>query len=196
LVYLVYSIIMKNINKEILMVLRDSESKLQKIIAKAANKSEYDTVDTARTIAEQISILRDKLASSMPQKPSSKEFKPSNYPKFEVKNNRLIRTGWLKKQERGYTHEVSKSFFDLTVKAMASLAQKGAGPVTTEAIIKQIKETESKPIPGYQVYVVIGMLRGKTWIEQEGRKGYKIPIDIETKAEKEWKILAGESSMD
>jgi hypothetical protein len=102
----------------------------------------------------------------------------------------LIRIGWSKKQRREYTHKTPRSIFDTTIKAMAALAQSGAGPFTAEQLIDQINTMEPEAIPSYQVYGVIGMLRGTNCIKQIGREGYDIPPELVEKANRKWSELS------
>jgi len=185
--------------RELNVILVESEKKLKKLIADSADAGEYDAVESARTAAVTICNLRSKLNISRPhsknsggygksqkEKISSQVLQPAGYPKFEIINDSLIRTGWSKKEKVEYAHSVPKSAFDATVKAMENLTKHETEYVTAEDIISSV---ESVPVPSYQVYVTIGVLRQKGHIKKIGRKGYKIPLDIATKAEMEWKNL-------
>jgi len=195
----------KDIEK-ILGILTKCESDLQEVIVEAAKEGDYRSVDMAKTAAVNVSNVKARIKnpSSKPQakgvsvvshrkrKSSSRKGGKSRYPKFNVKNDTLIRIGWSKKQKREYTHKAPKFVFEGTVKAMAALAQNGAGPFTAEEIIEQVNHMESEMIPSYQVYVVIGFLRARKCIVQVGREGYNIPVDVCGKAEDVWRSVSGE----
>jgi len=181
---------MKNKNTKIDNILKETERKLQKAISIAANKGDYSVVEKARTTAVEICNIRSKLTIYSPQREeTSVKVKPSDYPRFEVISNELIRTGWSKKQQVEYAHKIKKSSFDKIVKVMAELAQSATGPISAETIINRIEDMESGNIPSYQIYVVMGLLKNKNCIKQKGRKGYEILPDIEIKAEKQWRNL-------
>jgi len=112
------------------------------------------------------------------------------YPKYEVKNDTLVRIGWSKKEKREYTHKVSQRVFYETVEVMGRLAQGGAGPFMAEKIIEQANNAKSETIPSYQVYVVLGLLRQTNCIKQVGREGYDIPPKLMEKAEGKWSELS------
>ena len=189
--------------EKIIGILTKCESDLRKLIVGAAKAGDYRSVDMARVAAVDIHNLRDRVLSPSlkrkqkvggevslrKRKSASRKRGRTGYPKFEVKNDTLIRIGWSKKERREYTHKTPRTAFDGTVKVMAALAQNGAGPFTAEEIIEQVNHTESETIPSYQVYVVIGFLRARKCIVQVGREGYDIPTEIATRARKEWEAV-------
>ena len=191
---------MENQIEKILGILTKCESDLREVIVEAAQEGDYRSVDTARAAAVNVHDLRTRIAnpfsklesksanqaSDRKKKSASRKGIKSKYPKFEVKNDTLIRIAWSKKQRREYTHKAPRFVFNETVKAMAALAQSGAGPFMAEQIIEQVNNMESEAVPSYQVYIMIGLLRKTKCIKQVGREGYSIPTDIRTKAEKEW----------
>ncbi len=188
--------------KEIIDVLAKGEKEIQKIIGDAASKSDYTAVDAGRITAIEISKLQAKLDTlrkqrkdsgdsvvSQKMKILSKPSKISGYPKYEVQNDTLIRTGWSKKEGAEYAHSIPKSAFNSTIEIMDNLARRTIGPIKAEEIIKTIDNIESVEVPSYQVYVVIGMLRQKGCIKKLGRKGYEIPPGTASKARKEWEKM-------
>ena len=208
LYYILYVLrIMEKGIEKIISVLTKAESDLREQIVEAAKAGDYRTVDSARAAAVGIRSLRTgivnpsskaqakgaSVVSHRKRKSSSRKGIKSKYPKFEVKNDTLIRIGWSKKEHREYTHKTSRTAFDGTVKVMAALAQNGAGPFTAEEIIGQLSHLESEMIPSYQVYVVIGMLRKRGCIKQIGREGYNISTDITVKAKNEWKEFSNKN---
>lgn len=195
---------MKDKEEKVIEILTKTESELQKAIVEAAQAGDYRSVDMARNAAVNIKNLRTQILN--PASKVEKEFtqnKPhvkrksltrkgtrSDYPKFKVTNDTLIRIGWSKKQRREYTHKASRLVFDKTVKAMVILAKNGAGPFLAEQIIEHANNNESEIIPSYQVYLIIGFLRKAEYIKQVGRDGYDIPTELVEKAEEKWVELS------
>lgn len=200
---------MENQFEQIIEIIIESENKLREVIAEAAKKGDYRIVDTARAVAVSIQDLharikdpsktmitvkthskpRNTILARKPKRTSQKTIR-TNYPKYEVRNDSLIKIGWSKKQRREYSHKVTSNVFDLTIETMNTLAKNGAGPFTAEQIIDKVNDIVVEVIPAYQVYVVIAMLRKENCIKQLGREGYNIPIDVNEKAQEAWKKLS------
>lgn len=195
---------MKNQTEKIIEILNKTESDLQDVIVEAAKKGDYRSVDIARATAVNIQNIRmqitnparkaeirpAKSGTRFEKKASTKKRKKSDYPKFKVKNETLIRIGWSRKQKREYTHKAPRFVFEQTVKAMTALSQSGAGPFLAENIIEQANSNDSEAIPSYQIYVVIGLLKQTNCIKQVGRDGYDIPTELVEKAENKWSELS------
>jgi hypothetical protein len=196
-------------SERIIGILSKAESDLREVIVEAAQEGDYRSVDMARTAAVNVNNIkvRIKNPSSKGQakgvsgvahrkrKGLSRKGGKSGYPKFDVKNDTLIRMGWSRKERSKYTHKTPRVVFDRTVEAMAALARSEGGPFMAEQIIEQVNHMESETVPSYQVYVVIGLLRKRECIKQVGREGYDIPTDVAAKAEKEWQGLLGKNEV-
>jgi hypothetical protein len=190
---------MRNMTEKIEAVLTKAENELQEIIVEAAKAGDYRGVDAGRAAAVEICNLKARIlkpssksdlksesnVSRDKKKVATKRHSRGKYPKFEVKNDTLVRIGWSKKERREYTHKVPKRVFYETVEVMSRLAQGGTGPFLAENIIEQVNNAKSETIPSYQIYVVIGFLRKLNCIKQIGREGYDIPTDLSTRAKKE-----------
>jgi hypothetical protein len=195
---------MENLKEKIEAVLTKAENELQEVIVEAAKDGDYRGVDAGRAAAVEICNIKARILkpsskgdlksesneSRAKKKVATKRHGRGKYPKFEVKNDNIVRIGWSKKERREYTHKVSKRVFYETVEVMGRLAQGGAGPFMAEKIIEQVNHAESETIPSYQIYVVIGFLRKFNCIKQIGREGYDIPIDMAKKAESAWGNLS------
>jgi len=191
---------MRDQAEKIIEILTKTESDIQEVIIEAAQAGDYRSVDIARATAVNIKNLRTQIMNPVSKtkikssqnkphserKASKRKRKKSEYPKFKITNETLIRIGWSKKQRREYTHKTPRLVFDKTIKAMALLAQSEAGPFLAENIIEQANSNESEEIPSYQVYVVIGLLKQTNCIKQVGRDGYDIPTELLEKAEEKW----------
>lgn len=195
---------MRNQTEKIIEILNKTESEIQEVIIEAAQAGDYRSVDMARATAVNIKNLRTQISNPsskaeirpaksgtrIEKKVSTKKRKKSDYPKFKVKNETLIRIGWSKTQRREYTHKAQRFVFEKTVQAMVALSQSGAGPFTAEQIIEHIDSIESEAIPSYKIYVVIGLLKQTNCIKQVGRDGYIIPQDLVKKADEKWVELS------
>jgi len=69
---------------------------------------------------------------------------------------------------------------------MTKIGFANKGPHTAEAIIEQANEGSDDPIPNYQVYAVLGFLKAKNVIEQQGREGYLVSDGFESRAQQCW----------
>jgi hypothetical protein len=181
---------------EILNYLSKAESGLREVIAQAAGAGDYRGVDIAKNVAVQLSDIMQRLKTptitrniemskdehALKREESKASNRKKDYPKFEVRNSSISRIGWSKKEKCEYTHKVPVIVFERTVEAMDSLSKSGTGPFTAEKIINKANEMQTEPIPSYQVYVVIGLLRENNCVKQVGREGYYLSSDISEKA--------------
>lgn len=182
-----------NLNEEIELALESCETKVQRVIVKAAEGGTYEMVDRAREIAEKISEIRrdsgsleseeDEQASGNVDVPAvrgrlrRRRKKPKQrpkYPRFETSEKALLRYGWSKKDKAEYNHKVPKEVVEDVLKVMKTLAAGGSGPFMAETIIAAANDGRNEPIPNYQVYAVLSFLRSREDIEQQGRDGYLI----------------------
>lgn len=198
---------MDNKTEQIKNVLIKAELELQEVIAESARDGDYRSVDIARIAAANIRELSAHISEPTLKKKNNKSVQKieakvktrnrkktsakKRYPKFELRNDSLVKIGWSKKQRREYTHKVPATVFDHSVKAMADMATGGAGPFMAENIIEKINDQQSDIIPSYQVYIVIGLLKQTNCIKQMGREGYHIPVDFSDKTKQVWKKLGG-----
>ena len=195
--------------KKIKDILNQAEMGLQEVIAIAAKDGDYKVIDLARRYAVQLHEMQMNFNNTSPSpanipgqkedtpranvspknysKNKKKRGKKSQYPKFEIEHNNLVRIGWSKKGKKEYSHKASKNIYNLTVTAMEKLAKASAGPFMAEDIIAKLNETADQAIPAYQIYVVIGYLKDKECIQQIGREGYSIPTGIKEQSNSMWK---------
>ena len=191
-------------SEKIERVLEACEQTIRSLIATAAQAGDYSSVDRGREVAIQIHGLRQKESggscsvprtaaprvTSSPDTSKSKRkrtAKVSGYPRFEVRENSLIRYGWSKKEKREYSHKVPKEAFDHILEVMSELGATDPGPHMAEAIIERANGGVDEPIPNYQVYAILGFLKNEDNIEQRGREGYLVPSDFRKKAHASWK---------
>jgi len=183
--------------EDIIKVLKNAESELQKVISAAAEQGDYKKIDVARMYAVQLKEMQADLIQDSIEEKSNRmttsnigvetkgevvtlkgKSKKNIYPKYKIDHNSLVRIGWSKKDKREYSHKVSKDIYDQTIETIEKLTKTSKGPFAAEAIIDNINKESQSTIPAYQVYVVIGFLKDKDCIKQIGREGYSIPNDI------------------
>ncbi|MCP4667769.1 MAG: hypothetical protein GY849_15545 [Deltaproteobacteria bacterium] len=182
--------------------LGECERAIRDIIATAAQAGDYETVDLGREVALEVSTLRSNSsgvilqnqmspAPTVPKPPNKakrkRSPKSSKYPRFEVSGNNLIRYGWSKKEKDEYSHKVSKEVFDHILHAISQIGAINRGPHTAESIIDHANKEADELIPNYQVYAILGFLKAKNTIEQQGREGYLIPADFAQQIEGHWR---------
>ncbi len=191
------------------------EEELRKLIGEAGLAGDYEAVDLSRTAASRIREVRDSLCDSTSSgdgagtqlKPvhaplpagsrarATKMRKKSGrkagqYPKFFTRNGTLCKVGWSKKAKGEYVHKVSKDAFDRTVIAITSLSRSSKNPLTAEQLVGQI-ERDGEEVSGYQVYVILALLREKQVLRREGREGYVADDNVATDAATAWASLSG-----
>jgi hypothetical protein len=179
-------------------ILQGCETAVRDIIVAAAQDGDYDTVGRGREVALRVSALRSghggnerqqQAQIAVPLSGPARGFRGSRsvgYPRFELINNNLLRYGWSKREKREYSHKAPKSAFDRVVIAMTKIGSANKRPQTAEAIIEQANAGSDDPVPNYQVYAVLGFLKAKNVIEQQGREGYLVSDGFESKAQQCW----------
>ncbi len=120
---------------------------------------------------------------------------PAGYPRFEIRRHNLHRIGWSKKGNEEYVHKAPREVYDQAIDAMAALAERGRGPFMADEFLEELADLVSHAPPSYQVYVVLGFLRHAKCIEQVGREGYVVPMNLKGLASSAWERCAtdGES---
>jgi hypothetical protein len=195
-------------NMKVLEILNKAEKELREAIAEAARSGDYRAVEVGRNVAVNIKEICERISGNgqIMSKPSSisngtveksqkkrekvtSRSKPEGLPRFEVRNGSLYKIGWSKRQRSEYSHKVPRSSYNVIVNLMTKLANEGTGPFKAEAVIEKINVSDM--IPTYQVYVVLAALRSLDAINQIGREGYDIPINIAEKARNIWRELSG-----
>jgi hypothetical protein len=197
---------MSKYSRQIIGVLQDTEKRALALISDAARDADLDGVEMAHAVARHVRKLIESLSGTDSQQQNSsnaldggrepghafrskQKTRKGEYPRFCVREGVLRRIGWSKKGKREYEHKVPKDVFASAVKAAASVGATAHGPVTAEEIMERVTDAAGVPVPSYQVYVVIGLLKQKGCIEQVGREGYVIPNDIDTRAHALWADL-------
>jgi hypothetical protein len=55
-----------------------------------------------------------------------------------------------------------------------------------DALLEGMRKTTNEGVSSYQVYVVVGFLKARGIIQQEGRQGYRFPEDLVSQASEAW----------
>jgi hypothetical protein len=132
---------------------------LGKAIEKCTTKSASDAVSGAD--AEE----RQAIAVSPILPPDSKQVrrqKTSDYPKFEIDRDRLVKLGWSKKDRQVYEHRVAREQAFSVCEKLFKM----------EEVLPVILEDGSE-IPLYQAYLVLAWLRHLGFIAKQGKDGYQ-----------------------
>ncbi len=199
-----------NIHTTVREILLDTDRRLRQAIAEAATDGDLDAVDLARNAAGRLRQMLNgleeneqptavntagrsaiaKSATTGKSRQSKRTKRKNDYPKYRVQGNYLSRIGWSKKERKPYEHKVAKDVFDETVNTMVRLSHDLNGAISADQIIAKVNKSSSVPIPSYQVYVVIGLLRDHKDIRQLGRKGYELPKNFVKLTAARWNELA------
>ncbi len=184
---------------KVLDALAQAEEKLQFVIGESARCGEYAVSKAASAVAEEIMAIQVRLrGAALPSRPAAGTSAPatplsrakggrkSNYPKFEFRGGQLYRIGWSKKEKKEYSHKVSREVYDRVVKGMQSTATSGTSPLMIDALLEGMRKTTNEGVSSYQVYVVVGFLKARGIIQQEGRQGYRFPEDLVSQASEAW----------
>jgi len=191
-------------------LLRDAESVLRGLVAEAINAGDYDAVvqlaSWARSVGELVGMVPPDSqpaavlvqAASAPGAPPSrvtrsaygrKKSATDKYPRFYRKGDRLVRVAWSKREKKEYEHKAPHGVLrTLTV----SIMEKGAGGrvFSTDEVLP-IPDDEGVPVPTYQAYVGIALLKQTGLLDQHGRQGYSVPQlkEFESAVEAVWRNL-------
>lgn len=195
------------IERKVRAILRKAEADLLNAIATAAKAGDLGGVDEARSAAGRIRELI-KVLDAPQRKGVALHARPevraeqmvhgkkggnsNNYPRFKIRNETLYRVGWSRKKCREYEHKVPKQTVDSIGHAMKSLATTDGRLVVVEDIVARLNGSGVIQVPQYQVYIVVGWLAHHNCIEQVGRDGYKLPADIASALDQQWRNHAAQ----
>lgn len=193
--------------------LQSAEREVLTALAQAAQAGDLESVDKARRVAGELRRISQNLnrdaasqngSSDLPTKPERKKsnrrsVEPNatktalkKYPEFITRRDTLYRRAWSRKKHMEYEHKAPRQTVEEVVRALADAAAGETKPVPVERIMSKVNRSSTVSIPQYQVYLVIGWLRHGNCIEQVGRDGYRIPLEIVEAANELWR--AGETT--
>jgi hypothetical protein len=183
-------------------ILQRAEIDLREVMSQAALAGDYQNVDLAREIASRISGLMQFLVPSSivesnghpvvspnkahrPQKVGRATTTGKSYPRFVIRKDMLVKTGWSKKSKKEYVHKATRDAYDQTILAIEALATSGLSPFTAEQVVERT-DPGGAPIPIYQVYVTLAYLREHGAIRRDGRDGYSVDKGFADRARALW----------
>ncbi len=189
-------------------VLKKAEEDLQRAIADAATKGDYQSLPTLTYWAQALAELLDSDAgAAAPQAtPSSPRRKPRNstkrskirdaggYPKFVRDDDFLVKIGWSKRDGSEYEHKARKDVLRAVVASISRAGQRGKR-FTMEEILP-IANLDGSSIPDYQAYLIVAWLRSIELLAQHGRLGYTTPqqLNLSDAVDSCWNRLASRST--
>jgi hypothetical protein len=186
-----------------------TESALRGLVAEAISAGDYDAVVQLASWARSVGELVQEVSTDVrpgatldratvgPRDPSKalrsarrgKSSTKDEYPRFYRKGDRLVRVAWSKREKKEYEHKAPHSVLrSLT----ASIIEKGvAGRVFSTDDVLPIYDDDGAPVPSYQAYVGIALLKQTGLLDQHGRQGYSMPQphDLESAVEAVWRNL-------
>lgn len=95
---------------------------------------------------------------------------PSDLPRFEREDNKLIKVGWSARDGKTYEHRVPKSVLDIVAAELMKQTQ-ARKPFKMEKLVP-IKDSLGGEIPSYQAYLVLKWLQEARVVERRGNDGY------------------------
>ena len=171
-------------------ILEGAEQSLRQLISQAALEQQYDEVAWIVELAKQVASVRkrnaaaiehpkrtsprmrsDRPVASKPQDLSSAREKPGSYPRFHAEDDRLIKTGWSKRNKTEYEHRAPKATIKKVFDALSLVSQEGPFDVDS---ISALVVTDDDPTPNYQIYMVLGWLRANSCLVKRGRSKYAV----------------------
>lgn len=175
-------------------VLARAEAELRELVSSAAASGEYTSVvhvaSWARTIAELVrspghgapsvenapkaatTSARARAASAPTQKLETRASSARQYPRFFKSVDRLVRVAWSRSSRQEYEHKAPLAVVARVSEALATVGD-GGRVFTTDDLMPVL--IDGVPVPSYQVYLVLALLKQVGLLEQHGRSGYSIP---------------------
>ncbi len=180
---------MKGSVDDLVRILQEAELAALRVLSKSAAAQDYPAIDRARVIAQRLRALRDELgapldvgaagrATARRQRPDvsrSKTAPKGKYPYFYVADRSLYKVGWSRRRREEYVHRVRLDKVQLVLDALGRLSKSAAGPVTVDQVLESDELKSGGPLPAYQLYVVLALLRTNSLVTVVGRDGYRLP---------------------
>jgi len=173
-------------------ILKDTESRLQQLLAESVKEGKYEVVSLLASWAEAIHsmaegtaplrrhIMRGGEDKALLQSSADDHGKSSpasagkkDYPKFHREGDNLVKVSWSKKKKKPYRHRVPKRIAELVTDRIAEVGEGGRLFMTDELIPIHDGSTGAD-LPSYQVYLVLSWLNMNRLVEKHGRQGYTV----------------------
>lgn len=163
-------------------IARSSSDEEQHYMERQRIRIEEPQLQTAEPVGKPAELLKTESL-----KKSIKRSKSDEFPKFETDGNRLIKTGWSKKERTIYEHRVGR---DLALSVSLYLANIPDRGVFKMDDMLPIELVDGSDVPSYQAYLILAWLRKIGLIEKRGKDGYQWSADSFdiSKFEKAWEL--------
>lgn len=186
-------------------LLARSERELLALVSEAAKHADYAAIERARTAAQGVRVLLDRLPpGTIPESLSDRKRPPpwrmsrvpaksvssGGYPQFAIEGDVLTKTGWSKRDRREYDQKIRREDYERVAAAMRALTAAGRGPFTAHAIVSRVETDGEEKLPDYKIYVALAFWKHGGLIRQVGRDGYQCDQGIELQAKSSWESLA------
>lgn len=183
---------------EIYRAVSDAEERVRKVLVREAEEGRYDGIEFAQWVGLRLNELRNLTNPSTPTEkaappdpapsgqPTNRSKPRDKYPRFEIEDETLTKTGWAKKSKSEYAQRVPRHTFERVTTALGDLSREGSGPIATERILAGVDALGPQAIPSYQTYTVLMFLRTKKILRAVTRGEYLLPADVELKANAAW----------
>lgn len=161
-----------------------SERRLREILKAHVDSAPYEDIIWLSQLAERVKALVPVVVGvtaggppAVQQAPASATATPrprsgrQGYPKFEVRGDLLIKTGWAKKAKKEYVHRAPLAVLTAVQQRLAEVAK--AKPLfTMEDVMPVASPDGNGEVPGYQVYLCVAYLVAEGQVRRQGRDGY------------------------
>lgn len=167
--------------------LHQAEASLRDLVSDAASGGDYASVLRIASWAKAISDMmaappgrRNRSAQDSKNgaqtsavRGASRRQGGNGYPRFFRRGDQLVRVAWSKRNKDEYQHKTSLSVLRALAPIMTNAGKDGRIFSTDDVL--PISDADGSPVPAYQAYVCIALLKQSGLIDQHGRQGYSIP---------------------
>lgn len=180
--------------------LHQAEKTVADLIAEAGQAREYDDAGQLVKLAGELKELSGRYVSdSAPPSiqlarvhlptPRSKPGRVT-YPKFLKSGGTLIKVGWSRSNKAEYEHKSPKRVLLALTAAIAHVSRR-TKRFSMDDLLPLTDGQDGSPLPDYQAYICLALLRSENLLVQHGRQGYSVSkgVAIDATAEQVWSGL-------
>ncbi len=168
-------------------ILDQVEKNLRGLLREAVDGAPYEDILWLTRLAEQVHRLipaprRPEAAADagrpggtprVAARASAGARRASGYPKFEVRGNLLVKTGWSKKKRKEYVHKAPLAVLDAVRARIADVA-KDKPTFTMEDVLPVPNPDGNGEVPSYQAYLCLAYLVNDLSVAKAGNDGYHL----------------------
>lgn len=169
--------------------LREAEGTLRSLLGEAAAAGDYGSVVSiaawGRVLSDllqgqpsgqprtsQMAVGSDTRAASRSVSKPPRVAAKQDYPRFYRQKDRLVRVAWSKREKREYEQKAPYPVLDVLVSAISEKGGEGRIFGTDELL--PLANSDGTPIPDYQAYLALALLKYAGLVDQHGRQGYSV----------------------